>query len=306
MTEPAAATPDGAEAWEKALRAASYVAGPRVALTLFLAERLGRPILVEGPAGVGKTDLARAVGAVLGAELIRLQCYEGLDASQVLYEWDYGKQIVTTQLLRDRLASETAQGTLGDAAAKVSEVESLLFSERYLLERPVLRALRSVKRAVLLIDEVDRADPELEAVLLETLAEGQVTVPELGTLRGTVAPLVILTSNGTREMTDALRRRCLHLFVDYPVPSVEMAIVRLRVPGVDEVLLEKLTGFLGRVRGLSLRKAPSVSEAIDWARALLLLGKSSLDAETVRETMGVIVKHDDDRGIVEGKLSGLL
>ena len=290
----------------KSPRQASYVAAPRVALTLFLAERLGRPVLVEGPAGVGKTDLARATAAVLGAELVSLQCYEGLDASQVLYEWDYGKQIVTTQLLRDRLASETAEGSLGDAAAKVAEVESLLFSERYLLERPVLRALRSKTRSVLLIDEVDRADPEPEAVLLETLAEGQVTVPELGTLRGTVAPLVLLTSNGTREMTDALRRRCLHLFVDYPVPSVEMAIVRLRVPGLEETLLIALTEFLRRVRALPLRKAPSVSEAIDWARALILLGKSTLDAETVRETMGVIVKHDDDRGVIEGKLGALL
>lgn len=170
----------------------------------------------------------------------------------------------------------------------------------------MLKALRSAKRAVLLIDEVDRADPELEAVLLETLAEGQVTVPELGTLRGTTSPLVLLTSNGTREMTDALRRRCLHLFVDYPVPSVEMAIVRLRVPGVDELLLERLTTFLQRVRQLPLRKAPSVSEAIDWARALLVLGKSSLDPELVRETLGVIVKHDDDRAVVEAKLSGLL
>lgn len=306
MSEPPKAAPEGAEAWEKALRAASYVAGPRVALTLFLAERLARPVLVEGPAGVGKTDLARAVAEVLGAELVRLQCYEGLDASQVLYEWDYAKQIVTTQLLRDRLADETAGGSLGEAAHKIGEVEALLFSERYLLERPVLRALRSARQSVLLIDEVDRADPELEAVLLETLAEGQVTVPELGTLRGTVTPFVVLTTNGTREMTDALRRRCLHLYVDYPLPSIEMAIVRLRVPGIDETLLEKLTAFLQRVRGLPLRKAPSVSEAIDWARVLVLLGKSSLDPELVRETMGVIVKHDDDRGIVEGKLGGLL
>jgi MoxR-like ATPase len=297
---------ESAQAWENALRKASYVAGPRVALTLLLADKLNRPVLVEGPAGVGKTDLARAAAEVLGTSLVRLQCYEGLDAAQVLYEWDYPKQILATQLLRDRLAKETTEGTLTEAAAKVSGLESHLFSEKYLLERPVLQALRAPERVVLLLDEVDRADPELEAVLLETLAEGQVTVPELGTLRGTSHPLVFLTTNGTREMTDALRRRCLHLFIDYPVPSVEAAIVRLRVPAIEEELLGALTAFLTKVRALPLRKSPSISEAIDWARTLLLLGASKLDPELVRETMGVIVKHDDDREKVEGKLSGLL
>jgi MoxR-like ATPase len=306
MNVAAAPALESAQAWENALRKASYVAGPRVALTLLLADKLNRPVLVEGPAGVGKTDLARAVAEVLGTSLVRLQCYEGLDASQVLYEWDYPKQILATQLLRDRLAKETTEGTLTEAAAKVSGLESHLFSEKYLLERPVLQALRAPERVVLLLDEVDRADPELEAVLLETLAEGQVTVPELGTLRGTSNPLVFLTTNGTREMTDALRRRCLHLFIDYPVPSVEAAIVRLRVPAIEEELLAALTSFLTKVRSLPLRKSPSISEAIDWARTLLLLSASKLDAELVRETMGVIVKHDDDREKVEGKLGALL
>lgn len=298
--------PTSANAWESALRDASYVAGPRVALTLLLADRLDRPVLVEGPAGVGKTDLARAAAEVLGTSLVRLQCYEGLDAQQVLYEWDYPKQILATQLLRDRLAQETTEGSLDEAASRVGSLESHLFSEKYLLERPVLQALRAPERVVLLIDEVDRADPELEAVLLETLAEGQVTVPELGTLRGTNKPLVFLTTNGTREMTDALRRRCLHLFIDYPVPTVEAAIVRLRVPGIEEALLASVTAFLTKVRALPLRKSPSISEAIDWARTLVLLGASTLEPELVRETMGVIVKHADDRDKVEAKLSGLI
>ena len=306
MPEPATTARDSSAAWDDALRDASYVAGPRVALTVFLADQLGRPVLVEGPAGVGKTDLARAVAESLGAPLVRLQCYEGLDASQVLYEWDYAKQILATQLLRERIASETAGGTLEDAVARLEGVESLLFSERYLLERPVLRALRSETRAVLLVDEVDRADPSLEAILLEVLAEGQVTVPELGTLRGTTPPFVFLTSNGTREMTDALRRRCLHLYIDYPPPSIELDIVKMREPRIEAAMLEHLLAFVQAVRKLPLRKLPSVGESIDWARALVVLGSSILDPELVRDTLGVLIKHDEDRAKVESKLSALL
>jgi MoxR-like ATPase len=274
---------------------------------VFLALELGRPALVEGPAGVGKTDLARALAEALGRELIRLQCYEGLDEAKALYEWDYAKQMLYTQLLRDTVSQQTAgAATLAEAADRVATADTTFFSRRFLVERPLLRALTSDKPVVMLIDEVDRADPEFEAFLLEVLAEQQVTIPELGTVRAKTAPLFILTSNGTREMTDALRRRCLHAFVETPPPSREQAILELRVPGVSAALAAQLTAFAQKVRGLDLRKGPSISETIDWARALVVLGASALDADLVRETLGVIVKFEEDRTKVEGKLDALL
>ena len=284
-----------------------YLTDDRLALVAFLGLTLERPLLVEGPAGVGKTDLARALAEALSRELVRLQCYEGLDEAKALYEWDYAKQMLYTQLLRDTVSSQTAgAASIAEAADRVANADAAFFSRRFLVERPLLRALTSEKPVVMLIDEVDRADPEFEAFLLEILAEQQVTIPELGTIKAKTAPLFVLTSNGTREMTDALRRRCLHAFVDYPPPSREQAILELRVPGLAASLATHLANFARGVRDLDLRKAPSIAETIDWARALVVLGASALDPELVRSTLGVLVKHEEDRAKVEAKLGALL
>jgi MoxR-like ATPase len=256
---------------------------------------------------VGKTDLARALAEALSRDLVRLQCYEGLDEAKALYEWDYAKQMLYTQLLREAVATQTAGAkSLAEAADLVAGADTAFFSRRFLIERPLLRALTSETPVVMLVDEVDRADPEFEAFLLEVLAEGQVTIPELGTVRAKTAPLFVLTSNGTREMTDALRRRCLHAFVDYPPPSREQAILELRVPGVAKELAAQLAAFAQKVRAMDLRKAPSIAETIDWARALLTLGASALDREIARSTLDVILKHEDDRTKVEAKLATLV
>ena len=281
-----------ADALEKAL-ARTYIADPRTALAAWLALELSRPLLLEGPAGVGKTDLARALAETLARPLVRLQCYEGLDEAKALYEWDYAKQMLHTQLLRE-----------GGASGQVA-VEDV-FSKRFLIARPLLAALESPTPVVLLVDEVDRADPEFEAFLLEILAENQVTIPELGTVKAAHPPLVLLTTNATRDMTDALRRRCLHAFLDYPPPSREIAILELRVPGIAKDLAEALVRFAGAVRALDLRKAPSISETIDWARALLALGKNALSADVARDTLGVLLKYEEDRRKVEAQLPALL
>jgi MoxR-like ATPase len=296
-----------AEHLQKQLARAGYLADDRLALVAWLALQLERPILVEGPAGVGKTDLARALAEALSCGLVRLQCYEGLDEAKALYEWDYAKQMLYTQLLREAVAAQTVgAASLADAADRIAGADAAFFSKRFLVERPLLRALTSEQQVVMLVDEVDRADPEFEAFLLEVLAERQVTIPELGTVRAKTAPLFILTSNGTREMTDALRRRCLHAFVDYPPPSREQAILELRVPGLAKHLAEQLAAFAQKVRAMDLHKAPSIAETIDWARALVLLGASALDKELARATLGVILKHDDDRAKVEAKLATLV
>ncbi len=288
--------PDKARALERGLADASYFADEKTVLALFLAVELDRPLLVEGPPGVGKTDLARAAAAALGRETLRLQCYEGLDEAKAIYEWDYAKQMLYTQLLRDAVASRTQEaGSLAEAADRIADADDAFFSERFLVARPLLRALQSEAPVVLLVDEVDRADPEFEAVLLEILAERQVTIPELGTVRAKHAPLVVLTTNATREMTDALRRRCLHVELDYPPPSREIAILEARVPGISAALAAEIAAFAEKVRALDLRKAPSIAETIDWARAILVLGASALEADVRDATLGALLKHEEDR-----------
>ncbi|MEO8878211.1 MAG: MoxR family ATPase [Polyangiaceae bacterium] len=292
---------------EKKLTQVGYLPDDRTALAAFLAVELDKPLLVEGPAGVGKTDLARALAEAQGRELIRLQCYEGLDEGKALYEWDYAKQILYTQLLRDAVAKALDGATsIADAANQVGNADAAFFSERFLLARPLLKAITSEKPVVLLIDEVDRADPEFEAFLLEILADRQVTIPELGTLKAKHAPLIILTTNGTRDMTDALRRRCLHVFVDYPPPSREIAILEKRVAGLSAALAADVAKIAERLRKMDLRKAPSISESIDWGRALVVMGANAIDKELLRATLGVLLKYDDDREKAENKLDSLL
>ena len=272
-----------------------YIADKHIATTLFLADRMERPILVEGPAGVGKTELAKALADTTGAPLFRLQCYEGLDEGKALYEWAYPKQLLYTQILRDKVGEVLAgTETLAAAVDRLASQEDAFFSERFLLARPLLAAIRSEQRAVLLIDEVDRADPEFEAFLLEVLSDFQISVPELGTLKAAHIPFVILTSNNAREMTDALKRRCLHLFVDYPTKERELEIVRSRVPEASAQLAQQLVNVVAAVRALDLKKSPSISETLDWARALVLLGRETLDEATVADTLSLILKYEGD------------
>jgi MoxR-like ATPase len=260
-----------------------------------LAASLQKPILVEGPAGVGKTELGKVLAAALGRELIRLQCYEGLDESKALYEWDYAKQLLYTQVLRDKIGEVLADATsLPDAVERIATQDAILFSERFLLPRPLLRAIVADRPVVLLVDEVDRSDQEFEAFLLELLSDFQVSVPELGTLRARHIPLVVLTSNSSRQMSDALMRRCLHLFIGYPARETELEIVRLKVPGIGTELAQRLVAVVQGLRRLDIKKPPSVGETLDWARALVLLGVESLDTRTVQQTLSLILKYEAD------------
>ncbi len=280
-----------------------YVCSPQIATTLYLAHHLQKPILVEGPAGVGKTELAKAAAAYLDRPLIRLQCYEGLDESKALYEWKYGKQLLYTQILKDKLA-DLLEGTegLADAVARVHQYDDIFFSERFLAPRPLLLALQEKEGAVLLVDEVDRSDPEFEAFLLEVLSDFQVSVPELGTIHAVSRPHVFLTSNNTREMSEALKRRCLHLYIPFPDARLEREIVRVRAPGVPERLRAQLVGFVQQLRGLDLKKVPSVSETIDWARVLMILNARDLGPDVIRDTLNILLKFEADIEMVEGRL----
>ena len=279
---------------EPRLRAVGYLPDRRIATAAFLAGRLERPLLVEGPAGVGKTELARALASAQGRELIRLQCYEGIDESRALYDWEYGKQLLYTQLLKDHLTELVGAASLDAAVERLAQTDTLFFSERFLVPRPLMQAIRSDKPVLLLIDEIDKADPEMEALLLEVLADFAITVPELGTLRARQRPQVVLTSNSARELSDPLRRRCLHLLLGFPDRERELQIVRARVPDIDEALAQAVIGAVHKLRTLDLRKPPSISEVIDWARALGVLGRGVLDEGTLKATLGVLLKHKDD------------
>ena len=266
------------------LRATGYLPGESTALVSYLAAKLGKPILVEGPAGVGKTELAKALSKYLGRELVRLQCYEGLDEAKALYEWNYRKQLLRIQAER--------QGTGWD------DVQDDIFGEEFLLERPLMTAIASEKPVVLLIDEIDKTDQEFEAMLLEVLSDFQISIPELGTVKSKSHPVVLLTSNNTRELTEALKRRCLYLWLDYPELEHELEIVRLHTPELPEAVGRKLVEVVAMVRDLDLKKPPSIAESIDWARALLLLGAQDIDTKTFNDTISVIVKHRTDLDIV--------
>jgi MoxR-like ATPase len=277
------------------LGAAGYLPSREISTAVFLADRLEKPVLVEGPAGVGKTELARAWAVAEGRTLIRLQCYEGLDEAKALYEWEYSKQLLYTQLLRDRLGAALGEArTLAEAADRIAAEGNVFFSERFLLPRPVLQAVTSEAPCLLLVDEVDKADPELEAFLLEVLADYAVTIPELGTFKARAAPRVVLTSNAARDLSDALRRRCLHLHIDYPSQERELAIVRARAPEVAPELARQAVVAVGKLRTLDLKKAPSISETLDWCRALALLGAETLDERLVSDTLDLVLKYEAD------------
>jgi MoxR-like ATPase len=281
---------------ETKLREHNYLPDRRIASAVFLADQLGKPILVEGPAGTGKTELARTTAEILGAKFIRLQCYEGLDEGKVLYEWDYRKQLLRIQV--GRAAPEAEGGTQWET------VEEDIFSEEFLLARPLLQAIRSTEPVVLLIDEIDRIDIETEALLLEVLSEFQISIPELGTVTATRRPHVFLTSNNTRELSEALKRRCLYLHIDYPSIEREREIVLARVPGISEALAEKLTTIIRSLRLLDLKKKPSISETLDWAHTLLLLGKDNVDTEFIADTLNVLLKHQTDIEIALAEIVG--
>jgi MoxR-like ATPase len=270
------------------LRAAGYLPGESTALVSYLAARLGKPVLVEGPAGVGKTELAKALATYLDRTLVRLQCYEGLDEAKALYEWNYRKQLL-------RIQAE-ADGTGWQA------VQDDIFGEEFLLSRPLLQAIAAEEPVVLLIDEIDKTDQEFEAMLLELLSDFQISIPELGRIDATTQPVVVLTSNNSRELTEALKRRCLYLWLDYPELELELEIVKLHTPELSDVVARKLVSLIHEVRELDLKKPPSIAESIDWARALLLLGAEDVDADTFRETMSIIVKHRTDLDTVAERI----
>jgi len=297
---------DSIDAIVEGLGRSGYIASRRIATSLYLAKHLQKPILVEGSAGVGKTELALATAAWLGVPLVRMQCYEGLDESKALYEWKYGKQMLYTQILKDKMGELLAgESNLAGAMTKLAAFDDLFFSEQFLEPRPLLKALKEPNGTVLLIDEVDKSDEEFEAFLLELLSAYQISIPEIGTVKAAVPPIVFLTSNNMREMGDALKRRCLHLYIPLPEAALERRIVATRAPGIEEQLNRQLVAFVQLLRGKELKKLPSIAETIDWARTLMLLHAHSLDTDLVRETLGVLLKFEQDMEAIQPDIPDL-
>ncbi len=292
MPSTVSADPETPEAVAEALREARYLADDSTALIAFLAQRLGKPVLVEGPAGVGKTELAKALSRATGRELVRLQCYEGLDEAKALYEWNYRKQLLQIQAVA--------------STAKEGEKDTVdmgeIFTEEFLLERPLMRAIANPDPVVLLIDEIDKTDQEFEAMLLELLSDFQISIPEMGKIEAKTHPIVLLTSNNSRELTEALKRRCLYLWLDYPAPEREVEIIRLHAPEIDEALAARLVEIVDMVRELDLKKPPSIAESIDWARTLILMGADDIDGKTFRESLSIIIKHRTDLDLVAERI----
>ncbi|MCY4427207.1 MAG: MoxR family ATPase [Halieaceae bacterium] len=284
-----------------------YICTREIATAVFLGFQLRKPILVEGPAGVGKTELAKTAAMLLTAPLIRMQCYEGLDEAKALYEWKYGKQLLYTQVLKEKLGDllHGAKG-LAESVERLHQFGDIFYSEDFLEPRPLLQALRQDQGAILLIDEVDKADYEFESLLLELLSDYQVSIPEIGTVKAKISPMVFLTSNNTRDLSDALKRRCLHLYIPYPSTELEERIVNSRVPEIDASLRHQLVAFVHSLRQLELRKTPAISETIDWARSLLLLHADHLDEELIRGTLNVLLKFQDDIEAAEAELHSLV
>lgn len=303
------AVPEGlssVEAITEALASVGYISTRAISTALYLAQHLRKPVLIEGPAGVGKTELAVSAAQALAFPLLRLQCYEGLDDSKALYEWKYGKQLLYTQILKDKIGHIIDKAdTLNEAFGKLASFQDLFFSRDFLEARPLLKAMEQAEGSILLIDEVDKSEEAFEALLLEVLADYQVTIPEIGTIKARTPPLVILTSNNTRELGDALKRRCLHLHIGFPDPVLERAIINARVPGIGDRLLGQMVGFVQALRQENVRKPPSVAEAVDWARTLMLLHASVLDEDLVRDTLNVLIKRESDIQVLQDRVAPL-
>ena len=283
------------EAVESGLAAQGYIASRQIATAVYLSQQIEKPILVEGPAGVGKTELAKAIAGWRGLKMIRLQCYEGLDEAKALYEWKYAKQLLYTQILKDKLGEVLGGAqTLHAALDQLHTFGDVFFSKEFVEPRPLLQALEQPGGCVLLIDEIDKSDQEFEAFLLEILSDYQVTIPEIGSVHAVEKPIVLLTSNSTRDLGDALKRRCLHLHIGFPEQRLEERIVESRVPGISQTLRRQMVGFIHEIRTLDLKKLPSVSETIDWARVLVLLQAGELDNEIVKDTLNVLLKYESD------------